>query len=285
LPSGKPPSARSRQLAAELRRLRETSGLTGEEVASRLSWSASKVSRIETSRSTVTLGDLRHLLDLYQVPGSVRDRLTELSRTADQRGWWDAYSDTLSHDSTTFFALENDAEAEQFYGQMLLPGILQTSRYAEALIRAGLLAAPPGAVARRVEARMMRQRLLTREGPLQLSVILDEAALRRQVGGRDVMIEQISHLIEIAEQPSVAVQIIPFSEGAHIAMTGTFSLLRFAGPTPSYMVYLEHFTDELFIENEAEAFHYSMAFDRLSELSLRPEESVAFAEKIARELT
>jgi hypothetical protein len=231
------------------------------------------------------MGDLRHLLDLYQVSGSVRDRLTELCRTADQRGWWDAYSDTLSHDSTTFFALENDAEAERFYGQMLLPGILQTSSYAEALIRAGLLAAPPGVIARRVEARMMRQRLLTKEGPLQLSVVLDEAALRRQVGGRDVMVEQISHLIEAAEHPSVTVQIIPFARGAHIAMTGTFALLRFAGPAPSYIAYLENFTDELFIESEAEAFHYSMAFDRLSELSLRPEESIALAAQIARELT
>ena len=99
------------------------------------------------------------------------------------------------------------------------------------------------------------------------------------------MIQQISHLIEIAEHPSVVVQIIPFSMGGHIAMTGTFSLLRFAGPTPSYIVYLEHFTDELFIENEAEAFHYSMAFDRLSEFSLKPEESIAFAEEIARDIT
>jgi transcriptional regulator with XRE-family HTH domain len=275
---------RARQLAAELRRLREAAGLTGEEVASRLDWSASKVSRIETSRTPVRAGDLRILLDLYQVPASVRDRLAELGRTASQRGWWDAYDETLSYSYSTFIALENDAESQRFYGQMIVPGLLQTRRYAEEIVRATLLAAPPGEIRRRVEARMTRQRLLTEDGTLELNVILDEGALWRQVGGPDVMAEQIAHLIETAQRPNITLRILPFAKGAHIALTGSFTLLRFPGPAASYVVYLEHMTDELFIENEVEAYRYSLAFDRLTELALEPQESVTLAAQIAREI-
>ncbi len=283
MPPVKPPSARARRLAAELRQLREASGMTGEEVASRLKWSASKISRIETSRTAVTTGDLRSLLDLYQVSGSARDRLTELCRTANQRGWWDAYGETLSYGYSTFLALENDAESERFYGQMIVPGLLQTGKYAEEIIRAGLLAAPPGAIARRVQARLARQRLLTEEESLQFSTVLDESALRRLVGGRDVMAGQLAHLIEMARQPNITMQILPFAQGAHIAMTGSFALLRFPGPTASLIVYLENMTDELFIESEAESYHYSLAYDRLTELALGPEESVALVAQIASE--
>jgi transcriptional regulator with XRE-family HTH domain len=285
LPPSRPPSARARRLAAELRQLRESLGRTGEDVASALGWSASKVSRIETSRTAVSLGDLRSLLDLYHVSGSTRDRLTELGRTANQRGWWEAYGDTLGFNYSTFIALEEDAESERFYGQMFVPGILQTSRYAEEIIRVGFLAAPPGEIARRMQARLTRQRLLTRDAPLQLRVILDEGALQRQVGGQDVMAEQISHLIDMAGNPNIIMQILPFSAGAHIAVTGSFTLLTFPGPTVSQIVYLENLTDELFIEGEAQAYQYSLAFDRLSELALGPEDSISFAAQVARAIT
>lgn len=234
----------------------------------------------------MTLGDLRNLLDLYDVPAATRERLTELGRTANQRGWWEAYGDTLSFNYSTFIALEEDSESERFYGQMFVPGILQTSRYAEEIIRVGFLAAPPGEVARRVQARLTRQRLLTRDPPLQLRVILDEGALQRKVGGSDVMAEQIAHLIDMAGNPNIILQILPFSMGAHIAVAGSFTLLTFSGPpTSSQIVYLENLTDELFIEGEAQAFQYSLAFDRLSELALGPDESIAFATQIARAIT
>ena len=285
LPQSRPPSARARRLAAELRQLREAVGLTGEDVASALGWSASKVSRIETSRTAVALGDLRNLLDHYNVSGSTRDRLTELGRTANQRGWWEAYGDTLGFNYSTFIALEEDSESERFYGQMFVPGILQTSRYAEEIIRVGFLAAPPGEIARRVQARLTRQRLLARDNPLQLRVILDEGALQRQVGGPEVMAEQISHLIGMAGNQNIILQILPFSMGAHIGVAGSFTLLTFSGPTVSQIVYLENLTDELFIEGEAQAYQYSLAFDRLSELALGPEESITFATQVARAIT
>jgi transcriptional regulator with XRE-family HTH domain len=284
LPASKPPSARGRQLAAELRRLREAATLTGDDVATRLKWSASKVSRIETGRSAVSAGDLRMLLDLYEVTGSVRDRLTELGRTAAQRGWWDAFGDILGSGYSTFLALEDDAESERFYAQMIVPGILQTERYAEEIMREGLFTAPPGEIVRRVQARMTRQRLLTKNDPLELSVILDESALRRRVGGGDVMAGQLSHLIDIAELPNVGLQVLPFAGGAHIAMDGSFVVLRFPGPVPSYLVYLEHMTGQLVIENEGEAYHYALSYDRLRGLALEPEDSISFIAQIAREM-
>jgi hypothetical protein len=234
----------------------------------------------------MSLGDLRILLDLYHVSGSSRERLTELGRTANQRGWWEAYGDTLGFNYSTFIALEEDSESERFYGQMFVPGILQTTRYAEEIIRVGFLAAPPGEIARRVQARLTRQRLLTRDPPLRLRVILDEGALQRQVGGPEVMAEQITHLIDMAGNPNIILQILPFSMGAHIGIAGSFTLLSFPGPpTGSQIVYLENLTDELFIESEAQAYQYSLAFDRLSELALAPEESITFATQIMPAIT
>jgi transcriptional regulator with XRE-family HTH domain len=285
LPAQKPPSARGRQLAVELRRLREAALLTGDEVATRLDWSASKISRIETGRSPVSAGDLRLLLDLYEVTGPQRDHLTELGRTAAQRGWWDAFGDILGSGYSTFLALEGDAESERFYAQMIVPGILQTERYAEEIMRAGLLAAPPGEIVRRVQARMTRQKLLTKNEPLELNVILDESALRRRVGGPDVMTGQLSHLLEMSALPNVTLQVLPFAVGAHMAMDGSFVVLRFPGPVQSYLVYLEHMTGQLVLENEAEAYHYALSFDRLRGTALEPEESISFIAQIAREIT
>jgi Domain of unknown function (DUF5753)/Helix-turn-helix domain len=258
--------------------------MTGEDVASRRGWSASKVSRIETARTAVTGGDLRALLDLYHVTGSLRDRLAELGRTANQRGWWDAFGDTLRHGYSTFLALENDAESERCFMQNVVPGILQTAPYAEALMRAVFLASPPGEILRRVQVRVNRQQLLTKEYPLELITILDESVLRRWLGGPDVMTGQLRHLIEMAKCPNVTIQVLPFATGPHISMNGPFVVLRFPGPSTSDIVYLENMTSELFIENEAEAFHYSLAFDRLREMALGPAESLNYIAQIGREI-
>src|SRR6201996_5731743 len=174
------PSVRARQLASELRRLREEATLTGEEAAGALGWSPSKVSRIETGKTAVTVSDLRRLLDLFDVTGVRRDRLIELGQTARQRGWWDAYADTLRSDYSTLIALEGDAESERLWAPIMIPGILQTEAYAQVITRATTIISPPGEVARMVTARMNRQKVLTREDPLQQATILDEAALRRQ---------------------------------------------------------------------------------------------------------
>jgi transcriptional regulator with XRE-family HTH domain len=275
------PSVRARQLAAELRRVREEATLTGEEAASRLGWSPSKVSRIETGKNTVTASDLRRMLDLYEVSGVRRDRLAELGRTSQQRGWWDAYAGTINSTYSTLIALEGDAESERDWSPVIIPGILQTENYAQVMTRATMLISPPGAIARIVTARMTRQRVLEREDPLELSAVIDEAALRRQVGQLDVMREQLLHLVDMTARPNVTIQVLPFSSGPHLAVTGAFILLQFPEAAAADVAYQENLTSSLFIEREDEVYRYGLAFDRLRELALGPEDSVSFIADLA----
>jgi transcriptional regulator with XRE-family HTH domain len=274
MPERRAPSVRSRQLAAELRRLREETAMTGEDVATRLGWSAAKVSRIETARNAVSTTDLATLLDLYEVPASQRERLDGLARTARQRGWWDAYADLLGPEYATLIALESDAESVAWYAAQIVPGLLQTEDYAREIVRSTLLISPPGEIERRVQVRMARQKVLTQEGPLRLSVILDEAALARQVGGPQVMRGQLTHLAQMAGRDNITVRVLPWSAGAHPAVMGEFTILKFPGLTAPDVVYLENMTSNIYVEREAEIFRYSLAFERLSDLALPPGESL-----------
>ncbi|HCU95507.1 MAG TPA: XRE family transcriptional regulator [Actinobacteria bacterium] len=272
----RPPSVRARQLAAELRRLRDAATLTGEEAAGRLGWSPSKISRIETGQTAPSPADLRRVLDLYEVVGTQRERLELLGLSAGQRGWWDAYADTLGPEYTALIALEAEAESVRWYSPMLVPGLLQTEQYAREVIRSGLLIAPPGEIERRVQVKMTRQRVLTRENPLQLAVVIDEAAILRMVGGPQVMREQLAHLAAMAARPNVSVQVLPLAAGAHPATTGEFTILGFPQLIAPDVVFLENMTSDLYVEHEAEVYRYGMAFDRLRALALPPHESAAF---------
>jgi transcriptional regulator with XRE-family HTH domain len=275
------PSVRSRQLAAELRRLRGEAGLTGEEVAARLGWSPAKVSRVETARTVVSPADLQSLLDLYEISGQYRDRLTGLGRTARQRGWWDAYADMLGPEYATLIALEADAESASWYAAQIVPGLLQTEEYAREIIRSTLLISPPGEIERRVRVRINRQRVLTADTPLRLAVILDEAALHRLVGGPEVMHAQLRHLAQAAAQPNIDLRVLSNAAGAHPAVMGEFTILRFPELVAPDVVYLENMTSNLYVEREAEVFRYTMAFDRLNTLALASEESLALITGLA----
>jgi transcriptional regulator with XRE-family HTH domain len=269
------PSVRGRQLAAELRRLRDAATLTGEEAAARLGWSPSKVSRIETGQTAPSPADLRRVLDLYEVAGTQRGRLELLGQSAGQRGWWDAYADTLGPEYTALIALEAEAESVRWYSPMLVPGLLQTERYAREVIRSGLLIAPPGEVERRVQVKMNRQRVLARDTPLLLNVVLDEAAILRPVGDAAVMREQFAHLARIAGQPGVNLQMLPLAAGPHPATTGEFTILGFPDLIAPDVVYLENMTSDLYVEREADVYRYAMAFDRLRAIALGPDDSAA----------
>ncbi len=288
------PSVRGRQVAAELRRLRAAAALTGEEAATRLGWSASKISRIETGQTAASAADLRKLLDLYEVTGTQRDRLELLGQSAGQRGWWDAYADVLGPEYTALIALESDAESVRWYSPMLVPGLLQTERYAREVVRSGLLIAPPGEVERRVQVKMTRQSVLARQsrgsgpspgqgpgqGPLQLSVVLDEAAILRPVGGAGVMGEQFAHLIEMTGKSNVTLQVLPLAAGIHPATTGEFTILSFPELVAPDVVYLEHMTSDLYVEREADVYRYALAFDQLRALALDPAESVTMLKRL-----
>jgi transcriptional regulator with XRE-family HTH domain len=270
------PSVRGRQLAAYLRRLREAATLTGDEVAARMRWSPSKVSRIETAQTPVTSGDLQRLLDLYEVPGSLRDQLIELGNNAQQRGYWDAYGDTVRPEVATFMALEADADSARWYAPLVVPGLLQTEQYAREILGSTLLIAPPGRVERRVQVRLTSQRVLAREVPQKVDVILDEAVVRRPVGGPGVMRDQLRHLLKMSDRADITLRILPFAAGPHPGMTGGFTIFQFAKPIAAEVVYLEHMTSDLFVEAEADVYYYTLAFERLSSLALGIGESRAF---------
>lgn len=273
MPDRRPPSVRARQLAAELRRLRDAARLTGEEVAGQLGWSPSKVSRIETGQTSPGAADLRRMLDIYEVTGTQRDRLERLAQSSDQRGWWDAYTDTLAPEYTALIALEAESESVRWYAPMMVPGLLQTERYAREVIRSGLLIAPPGEVERRVQVKMTRQRVLTRDDPLQMAVVIDEASILRTIGGPHVMREQLGHMTAMAGRPNITVQVLALDAGAHPALNGEFTILTFPDLVAPDVVYLENMASDLYVESEAEVYRYGLAFDRLRELALSPEES------------
>jgi transcriptional regulator with XRE-family HTH domain len=272
---------RARQLAAELRRLRDAATLTGEEAAARLGWSPSKISRIETGQTAASPADLRRLLDLYDVWGTTRERLELLGQSAGQRGWWDAYADILGPEYTALIALEAEAASVRWYSPMLVPGLLQTEDYARDVVRSGLLIAPPGEVERRVQVKMTRQRALAKDGPLQLSVVLDESAVKRQVGNPEIMRAQLAHLTDMAARPSIIIQVLPLAAGPHPATTGEFTILSFPALVAPDVVYLENMTSDLYVEREADVYRYAMAFDRLRALALSPDESADLITKHA----
>ena len=284
MPDKRAPSVRARQLAAELRRLRDEARLTGEEVGERLGWSPAKVSRIETARTAITAADLTRLLDLYEVTGQRRDWLTELGRSAGERGWWDAYADTLGPQYATLIAMEAQAERVRWYAAQIVPGLLQTEAYAREIIASTLLISPPGEIERRVQVRMTRQRILHNDRPLRLSVVLDEGVLLRRVGGPQVMREQLEHLAEAAAWPNMDLRVLLNETGAHPALTGEFTILEFPELISPDVVYLEHMTSNIYVEQEADVYRYTLAFDRLLALALEPHESARLIARLAEAL-
>ena len=256
--------------------------MTGDAVASRLGWSSAKVSRIETARTPVTVPDLRKLLELYRVTGAEAERLETLARTARERGWWDVYAETLRPEEATYIGLEAEATALHFYDAQLLNGLLQTEAYTRALFKSSTIMFPPGEIERRVQIRRTRQ-LRLRESdrqPLNLSAVLDEAVLRRQVGGPHVMRDQLQHLVDESELPNVVLQVLPYSAGAHAAVTGAFAVFNFPRFKDPEVVYIELLNSQLFIEDEKNVYQYTQALNNLRSKSLNSGDSITFIKQI-----
>ncbi|MEV5825615.1 helix-turn-helix transcriptional regulator [Spirillospora sp. NPDC052242] len=269
------PSVRQRRLAAELRRLRESRRLTGDEVADRLAWSTAKVSRIENARTGAKIPDVQRLLDLYDVRGDRRDDLLALARDAGERGWWEDYRD-LPRPLADFIALESEASAVREWGSTVFPGLLQTESYARHVIGgwSALATLPPQEINRRVEVRMRRRELLRGPRPLELSVVLDEAVLQRRIGDREVMREQLEQLNAFSELPNVTVQILPLGV-AHSVLAETFIILEFS-PVHDVVfndiVHTESLTISHFAD-ESVTYMYRLAYSTLAEQALDPAES------------
>ncbi|MEH1128527.1 helix-turn-helix domain-containing protein [Micromonospora sp. CPCC 206061] len=272
-----PPTLR-RQLGAELRRLRAER--TVADVAAELGWSESKLSRIETAHTGIRPKDLDRLLDVYALAQDTRARIQALATQARKRAWWEAYGDVLPNAYETYIGFEAEATSIYNYEAQIVPGLLQTADYASAVIAADGVYQDEEVHGQRVAVRMARQAVLTRSPPPQLIVVVDEAVLRRQVGGADVMRRQLGRLVEANDRKMITVQVLPFSVGAHRALAGSFVIMEFAGDADHPLVYSEGMTGGVFRSRADELRSYWMSFEALRTASLTPKQSVEFIQAV-----
>lgn len=265
----------------ELRRLREAAHVTIDHVAERLECSGSKISRIETGQTGVTPRDVRDMLDIYHVEPEYAEQLLKIAREARQKGWWQLYGDVLTG---AYVGLEAAADHIRSYEALVVPGLLQTEEYAQAMIHAARPDISVTEVEKRVRVRMSRQSLVTQDDPIDLWVVLDEAVLRRPVGGRAVMRRQLEHLSLAASWPNVTLQVLPFSAGAHAGMDGTFTMLLYDESAGQNFVFASNAAGGLFLEKDDELQRYGFIFDYLRANALRPDESVSMIVKLTKEL-
>ncbi|MDQ1021291.1 helix-turn-helix domain-containing protein [Streptomyces afghaniensis] len=274
------PAVRRRKLGAELRALRTSAGLTSGEAARLVGWHQSKVSRIETGTSGVRPADVRLLLDAYDVADrQLRELLMVLAGSEDSGGrthWWHAYRGVLPPTYRDFISLESQANAMRTLETTVVPGLLQTPEYARAVTKAAVEGLPEDRLDTLVEVRLARQDVLRADPPLELSAVLDEAVLRREVGGPGVMSRQLERLVEAARLPQVRLQVLPFAAGAHIGVTGPFVIFSFSSTSDLDVVVLDHLTSSLYLERKEDLQAYTEAFNALQIHALSPEDSLDF---------
>jgi len=268
---GSGPTVRRRQLMAELKRLREAAGLSQEAVAERLDWHPTKLMRIETGRTSPHPNDVRLMLEVY----GMTDReqvaaLVKLARDARQKGWWYSYRDVLLNRYEFFIGLEAEATSIRNFELAMVPGLLQTEEYARSVIRSGQLELGTDEVERLVDVRMTRQQLLAKGDRPQLWAILDEAAIRRLVGGPTVMRDQLEHLVAATELGRTTIQVVAYGAGAHPGQAGPFVMFGFAEPAEPDVVYTETVGGNLYMDKPDEVRLYATAFDHLRALALSP---------------
>jgi transcriptional regulator with XRE-family HTH domain len=262
------PTVRRRELGARLRALRLASGLTAEDVAARMEVSLAKISRIETGARGVSVVDLRFLCDLYQASTEDRDRMLALSREGRRRSWWQEYG--LPDSAQTFTGLEDAAVSMSVYETSFVPALLQTEDYASALTQGAALDTSADQVEQYVRARITRQDRL-RAGSLEFWAVVDEAALLRPIGGPEVAVAQLEHLVERSRAPQVTVQVLPLEAGAHPGMDSAFTILHLQEVTD--VVYVEGLIGQFFLQSPNDLARYRRAFDQLRAIALSPQDS------------
>jgi transcriptional regulator with XRE-family HTH domain len=265
------PTVAQRRLARELRRLRLDAGFTIEQAAEKLELSPSTISRMETAQVGVKRRDVRELLDLYEVTGAQREHLLRLAGESRQHAWWHEFKDLPN---LPLASLEAGAASIWQYSALLIPGLLQTEEYAREVLRKIRLDATRDDIERRLRLRMKRQALLTDENAPQFWAVLDEAVLRRRVGGRQVMRRQLERLIDATALPSVTLQVLPFASGGHAAMDGEFTILKYPEPADPDVVFIENTGGDVYLEDPDVTRRYTSIFDHLRATALDPAESV-----------
>jgi len=273
-----------RRLRFALRQAREAAELTQEQVAAQMDWSLSKLIRIEAGTVSVSTNDLKALLALYGIRDSAQvDELVELARASRQRTWWAGYKDRLASYRVSFIGLEAETSALSYFNPLLVPGLLQTATYARAVIaELAPHEATPEEVEPLVDIRLARQReVLGRRDPPRLMVLLDEAVLRRPVGGWRAMREQLLHLVEAAEQPNISIRILPFSTGPYPAMYGPFIIFEFPDEADTAVVFLENAFSGDVVERAEEVAAYRGMFDQMWQRALTEDSSAKLITAIA----
>ncbi|MFI8813592.1 MULTISPECIES: helix-turn-helix domain-containing protein [unclassified Streptomyces] len=260
-------------MAAELRRLRAAAGLTREEVTESTGINGATLYRIEKARARPQKRTLLALLQAYGASETQRVDLLAVQSGSHDQGWLRPYHSELPEEYTAYIGFESEARTVRNYESLFIPGIAQTDAYARAVIKGVLPTASHTEVEQRVQARIERQELLAKNGPLELWAIMDEAAIRRTVGGRDVMRTQIRHLLTLMEEPHITLQVIPFGTGAHAGMTGSFVHMDFPDVQDPELVYLDTPAGDLFLESEAEIRRYKSMFEHLQAVALGPSDT------------
>ncbi len=279
------PTVRRRRLGTELRKLRESNGYKLEEVAAQLGVAASTLSRIETGKAPTKSAYLNQRLETYGViDPAQRQILVDMAREGHRKGWWAAYDDVLPSGFDIYVGLEAETAAIRSYEISVVPGLLQTADYARAVIRETFPRHSAEQLERLVDLRIQRQQRFADDPPLELWAILDEAVVRRPVGGGLVMRGQLEHLLAMAARPELTLQVLPFSCGAHAGHSGPFSILEFPNRTDSEVAYVESVAGILYLEKDREVRARTDAFDRLRAAALAPAASADLIAQVAREL-
>ncbi len=259
-------------LGAQLRRLREHASVTRDDAGYHIRASGSKISRMELGRVSFKERDVTDLLEYYGVTDlAEREKLVQLTREANATPWYQKFQDVVPDWFHVFVGLEEAAQLIRVYEVQFVPGLLQTEEYARAIILQGAPGVDPDEVERRVALRMGRQKLLTRENPPRYWVIMDEAALRRPMGGREVHVAQIERLIDLVGEPNITLQVMPFRYGGHAADGGAFTIMRFPETDLPNVVYMEYLTGAHYIDKPEEVERYAAVMERLSVAGTSPD--------------
>ena len=276
MPEVRSPTVRRRELGALLRRLRTEKGLTVEQAADRLLFSMSKLSRMETGHGVATARDIRDLCDLYGVTDDAeRERMTHLAVEGKQQAWWQSYD--LGY--ATYVGLEAEAVAISAFQSSVVHGLLQTADYARAGHESAIPRLAPDQIELQIEAKLTRQRILTRDNPPRLAVVLDEAALHRMAGGRQVMAAQLAKILDMSALPNIAVQVLPFERGAHPALESNFTILELPNEALD-LVFVEGLIGSTYLERAEDLKKSREIFHKLQSMALNPKDTAGLIAKI-----
>ena len=279
VPEVRSPTVRRRELGALLRKLRTENGLTVEQAAEQLMFSMSKLSRMETGHGVPTRRDIRDLCDLYGVTDEAeRDHMMNLMAEAKRQAWWQSYD--LGY--ATYVGLEADAVSISAFQSSVVHGLLQTAEYARAGHEGAMPRLGADQIRLQIEAKLTRQRILTRGNPPRFSVVLDEAALHRVVGGRQVMAAQLAKILDLAALPNVMVQVLPYEVGAHPAVESNFNILQLPDPTPG-VVFVEGLIGSTYLERDDDLIKYRQIFRKLESIALSPQGSLDMISRFMHE--